>query len=156
MWLRARPSHEDLLCRTHLVCTTANCGCSIPDEVRWCAWILRTGQADVVARFPGYTRGLAIQGNLAFVGLSRIRETSTFGGVPIAEQRDRLKCGVGIVDIQRGELVGQFEFKSGVEEIFDVKVLAETHMAALRGPFAKDDGDPTVWVVPEPTSPPYP
>jgi hypothetical protein len=88
-------------------------------------------------------------GKLAFVGLSRIRETSTFGGVPIAEDRERLKCGVGIVDVQSGELVGQFEFKSGVEEIFDVSLLTANRFAAIRGPFSADDGEPPVWIVPE-------
>ncbi len=106
--------------------------------------------AEVVAKFPGYTRGLAIHGHLAFIGLSRIRETSTFGGVPIAEHRDELKCGIGVVDLQRGKLVGQFEFKTGVEEIFEVTVLPKVQMTAMRGPFALDDGDPTIWVVPEP------
>ncbi len=114
----------------------------------------RNGQADVVARFPGYARGLAIAGNLALVGLSKIRETSTFGGVPIAEDRERLKCGVALVDLDRGKLVGQFEFLSGVDEIFDVSVLTNTRMAALRGPYALDDGHPTIWVVPESGKPP--
>ena len=41
----------------------------------------QTGQREVVATFPGYARGLAIHGGLAFVGLSKIRETTTFGGV---------------------------------------------------------------------------
>lgn len=109
----------------------------------------QTGRASTVARFPGYTRGLAMHGRLAFVGLSRIRETSTFGGVPIAEHRERLKCGVAIVDVQSGELVGQFEFKSAVEEIFDVTLLTACRFAAIRGPFAGDDGEPPVWIVPE-------
>jgi uncharacterized protein (TIGR03032 family) len=115
-----------------------------------------SGQAEVVARFPGYTRGLAIHRELAFVGLSKIRETATFGGVPVAERRERLKCGVAVIDLQRGELLGQFEFKSGVEEIFDVSVLPGVRMAAMRGPFALEDGDPTIWVVPEPQSPASP
>lgn len=109
----------------------------------------RSGQMEVIARFPGYTRGLAIVHDFAFVGLSRIRETSTFGGVPIAENRERLKCGVAIVDLVRGTLLGQFEFQSGVEEIFDVTVLRDTAMAALRGPHPHEDGAATVWVVPE-------
>lgn len=109
----------------------------------------RDGRASTVARFPGYARGLAMHGNLAFVGLSRIRETSTFGGVPIAEHRERLKCGVAIVDVQSGELVGQFEFRSGVEEIFDVMLLTACRFPAIRGPFASDDGEPPVWIVPE-------
>ena len=109
-----------------------------------------TGRADTVARFPGYTRGLAIWGKLAFVGLSKIRETSTFGGVPIAEQRDRLKCGVAIVDLQTGELAAQFEFQSGVEEIFDVAVVPGTRLTAMQGPFASEDGEKTIWIVPAP------
>ncbi|MEX2185488.1 MAG: TIGR03032 family protein [Pirellulales bacterium] len=109
----------------------------------------KDGSVSTVARFPGYTRGLAMIGTLAFVGLSRIRETSTFGGVPIAENRERLKCGVGVVDVQTGELVGQFEFKSGVEEIFDVSLLTASRFAAVRGPFSADDGEAPVWVVPQ-------
>jgi uncharacterized protein (TIGR03032 family) len=106
------------------------------------------GTIDVVARFPGYTRGLALLGNLAFVGLSKIRETSTFGGVPIAEDRNRLKCGVGILDLRLGKLVGQLEFKSGVEEVFDVSLIPNKRLAAMRGPFSLEDGEKTIWIVP--------
>ncbi len=109
-----------------------------------------TGKSHTVARFPGYTRGLAMVGKLAFVGLSKIRETSTFGGVPIAERREQLKCGFGVVDLQTGELAGQFEFSSGVDEIFDVSLLPGSRMAALRGPFSGDDGEKTIWMVPAP------
>ncbi len=52
-----------------------------------------TGRLATVAALPGYTRGLAFHGPYAFVGLSKIREKSTFGGVPIAEDRAKLKCG---------------------------------------------------------------
>lgn len=108
------------------------------------------GHVDTVARFPGYARGLAMAGDLAFVGLSKIRETSTFGGVPIAEDRERLKCGVGIVNWKTGELVGQFAFTSGVDEIFDVSLVPGARLTAMRGPFAMDEGQPTIWMVPEP------
>jgi hypothetical protein len=107
---------------------------------------------ETVARVPGYTRGLAMIGKLAFVGLSKIRETSTFGGVPIAENRERLKCGVGVVDLLTGELAGQLEFTSGVDEIFDVSLLPGSRRTALRGPFAGEDGERTIWRVPAPGS----
>ena len=42
------------------------------------------GTVTTVIELPGYTRGLAMIDTFAFVGLSRIRETSTFGGLPIA------------------------------------------------------------------------
>jgi uncharacterized protein (TIGR03032 family) len=123
-------------------------------------WLLDSGQGALVrvnpdsgevattARFPGYTRGLAMVGKLAFVGLSKIRETSTFGGVPIAEDRERLKCGVAIVDLESGELAGQFEFVTGVEEIFDVALIPGGSMTAMRGPFSAEDGLKTIWRVP--------
>ena len=45
---------------------------------------LATGHREAVAAVPGYARGLALHRGLAFVGLSRIRETAIFGGAPIA------------------------------------------------------------------------
>jgi hypothetical protein len=99
---------------------------------------------------PGFTRGLAFYGPVAFVGLSRIRETAVFGGVPIAERRDELKCGVGVVDIRSGQTVATFESESGVEEIFDVQVLPRTRCVAIRGPRSDQDGAHEIWVVPRP------
>ncbi len=99
-----------------------------------------SGQKQNVAAVPGYARGLAIHNNLAFVGLSKIRETSTFGGVPIAEKRDELRCGVGVIEISTGRTVATFEFTTGVEEIFDVAVLPGIRSPAIRGPFANEDG----------------
>ena len=75
-------------------------GFAMPHSPRWHAgklWVLnsgegemqvvdrKTGQRDTVARLPGYTRGLALHGRYAFVGLSKIREKAEFGGLPIEE-----------------------------------------------------------------------
>ena len=54
------------------------------------------GTTEPVAHLPGYTRGLCFAGKYAFIGLSKIRETNVFGGLPIAERRKDLKCGVGM------------------------------------------------------------
>lgn len=35
----------------------------------------------------------------AFIGLSKIRDASTFRGLPIAERLRELKCGVAVVDL---------------------------------------------------------
>ena len=110
-----------------------------------------TGRFEVVAQLPGYLRGLSIHGDVAFVGLSKIRDTSTFGGVPLAERRDELKCGVAAVDLRTGELLGTFEFHSGVTEIFDVSILAHRPQTTLRGPSAGDDGQEPIWMVPPPS-----
>lgn len=108
------------------------------------------GHIQVVSRQPGYTRGLSFAGPYAFIGLSKIRETSTFDGVPIAEDREGLKCGVGIVDVRIGRLVAHFEFHSGVEEIFDVQVLRQAMNPYFSGPFTHAEGRTPIWVVPQP------
>jgi uncharacterized protein (TIGR03032 family) len=106
---------------------------------------LHTGDRDVVATFPGYARGLAIHDGLAFVGLSRIRETTTFGGTPLAPYHDQLKCGVGVVDLSSGATVGTLEFATGVEEIFDVQVVPGSRSPT----FGDSEGDSDdIWVLP--------
>jgi uncharacterized protein (TIGR03032 family) len=110
------------------------------------------GRVVELGRFPGYTRGLAIHRDLAVIGLSKIRETSTFGGLPISERANGLKCGIAIVNLSTGRLESQFEFKSGVDEIFDVEVIPRPGRVALRGPHATQDGHETIWVVATPSS----
>ena len=112
------------------------------------------GRAETVAELPGYTRGLALYDRFAFVGLSKIRETSTFGGMPIAERRPELKCGVGVVDLTSGRLMAHLEFKTGVEEIFDVQVVTGARCPALSGPYASLDGAAPIWTVPQPAAGP--
>jgi uncharacterized protein (TIGR03032 family) len=106
-----------------------------------------TGKLDEVAQVPGYTRGLAFHGRFAFVGLSRIRETNVFGGLPIAEKRDDLVCGVGVIEWATGRTVATFMLRSGVEEIYDVQVIPVRHLA-ISGPHPDIDGSPVIWVVP--------
>ncbi|MHC4400437.1 MAG: TIGR03032 family protein [Planctomycetota bacterium] len=91
------------------------------------------GRCEVVAELPGYARGLAFAGRYALVGLSRIRETSTFGGMPIADRLDGLKCGVWIVDLDRVRTAAFLEFDRGVREIFDVQVLPGAGFPAVVG-----------------------
>jgi uncharacterized protein (TIGR03032 family) len=108
-----------------------------------------SGKVDAVAEQPGYARGLALYGSYAFVGQSKIRETSTFGGVPIAERRESLRCGVGVVELTTGRHVAHLEFTTGVDEIFDVQLLLGVRLPALSGPFAGRDGMLPIWTVPD-------
>jgi uncharacterized protein (TIGR03032 family) len=93
----------------------------------------KTAKREVVAEVPGYARGLAIAGNFAFIGLSQIRESNVFGGMPIAASGKELKCGVWVVDIKRGQTVGFVEFRKGVAEIFDVKLLGGKKFPTVLG-----------------------
>jgi uncharacterized protein (TIGR03032 family) len=92
-----------------------------------------SGQTVLVAELPGYPRGLAFCGRYAFVGLSKIRETSTFGGLPLAERRHELKCGVWVLDAGSGQVAEFLEFEKGVEEIFDVQILPGVRFPAVVG-----------------------
>lgn len=98
---------------------------------------LQTGRLDTVSVLPGYTRGLAFCGRFAFVGLSKIRETSTFGGLPVTERFKKLKCGVGVVDTANGHCQALLEFHAGVEEIFDVCIVVGVRYPAVIG-FERD------------------
>jgi uncharacterized protein (TIGR03032 family) len=98
---------------------------------------LASGRRQVVTELPGFSRGLAFAGPCAFVGLSKIRETSAMDGVPLAERRDKLKCGVAVVDLCAGQMIAFLEFQTAVEEVFDVQILAELRFPELVG-FQKD------------------
>ncbi len=104
---------------------------------------LATGRREVVATVPGYARGLALHEGLAFVGLSKIRESATFGGTPIAQFQDRLVCGVGVVELGTGDTVATLQFDNAVEEIFDVQVVPGTRCPSLGDTAASD-----LWVLP--------
>ena len=106
------------------------------------------GRLETVADLPGYTRGLAFAGRLAFVGLSKIRETAIFGGVPIAERPEERKCGVSVVDAQAGRIVAFLEFDNGVEEIFDVQILPGVRFPAVVG-FSKETIQRACVIAPE-------
>jgi uncharacterized protein (TIGR03032 family) len=106
------------------------------------------GHREVVCELPGYTRGMSIYGPFAFIGLSKIRVSSTMDGVPIAERRDHLKCGVWVVDLTRGKIVGHLEFLSGIDELFDVQVLPGVPIPFLSGPLVDSYLDRTNWTLP--------
>jgi uncharacterized protein (TIGR03032 family) len=84
---------------------------------------LDKGRLETVARLPGFTRGLACVGPVAFVGLSQVRETNIFGGLPLTESNEPRVCGVWIVHLETGNVLGFVRFEEGVQEIFDVQVL---------------------------------
>jgi uncharacterized protein (TIGR03032 family) len=84
---------------------------------------LKTGKTETVARLPGFTRGLDFCGDFAFIGLSQVRETAVFSGIPITEQKIERQSGVWIVDLRTGRTVGFLRFSDQVQEIFAVQVL---------------------------------
>lgn len=94
---------------------------------------LNHGSTEPITKLPGYTRGLDFHQQYAFVGLSKVRESNTFGGIPIADNATSRICGVAIVDITNGQQVGQIEFVGDVHEIFDVKLIHGIRNPAVVG-----------------------
>jgi uncharacterized protein (TIGR03032 family) len=113
-------------------------GLSMPHSPRLYAgklWVLESGKGTVavvdpadgrvetVAELPGFTRGLAFAGPFAFVGLSQVRESNIFGGIPLTERLRERVCGVWVLDVRTGRVAGFLRFEGIVQEVFDVQVL---------------------------------
>jgi uncharacterized protein (TIGR03032 family) len=114
-------------------------GLSMPHSPRWYdgrLWVLEsgagrigwinaaTGQYEVLAELPGFTRGLDFRGPLAFIGLSQVRESAVFSGIAIAERSlEERCCGVWVVNIHTGQTIAHVKFEDAVQEIFAVTVL---------------------------------
>lgn len=109
-----------------------------------------SGVIDEVATYPGYGRGLAFLGPYAFVAMSRARETSVFGGVPICRDASAMRCGIVAIDWTSGKSLAFLEFEGGVEELFDVQVIEGAQRTAICGPYPRVDEQLPVWVVPRP------
>ena len=110
------------------------------------------GRRQTVVELPGFARGLALRGPYAFVGLSKIRKTSAMDGVPLAERREHLKCGVAVVDLRSGQSIALLEFQTAVEEIFDVQLLSNLRFPEVIG-FQQETIQHTFIVPPENRSP---
>ena len=111
---------------------------SMPHSPRWYRdrlWVLESGKGSLatvdietgnlttVIELPGFTRGLDFYENLAFIGLSQVRETAVFSGIPITERLGDRICGVWVVNIDIGETIAFLQFEEAVQEIFAIQVL---------------------------------
>jgi len=115
-------------------------GLSMPHSPRWHAgrlWVCESGTGTLgfiepnsgryqpIAEVPGFTRGLDFAGGLAFVGLSQVRESAVFSGIPITERLAEIErtCGVCVVELATGRVVALLRFETAVQEVFAVAVL---------------------------------
>ena len=113
-------------------------GLSMPHSPRWYnnrLWVLESGNGslgaidtasgklDTVTTLPGFTRGIDFYGSLAFIGLSQVRETAVFSGIPLTERLEARICGVWVVDLITGKTIAFLRFEDAVQEIFAVRVL---------------------------------
>ena len=112
-------------------------GLCMPHSPRWYRdqlWFLSSGEGALkrvdahgrvhsVVEVPGFARGLAFFGRYALIGLSQVRETAVFAGLPLTQRVTERRSGVYLVDIEAGTVVGFLHFTGDVREIFDVQLL---------------------------------
>jgi uncharacterized protein (TIGR03032 family) len=76
----------------------------------------------VLRQFDGFVRGMDRIGDYIFIGLSKLRQTSTaFADLPIAKRS--IFCGIVVMHLPTNSLTGYIKYENSVEEIYDVKVL---------------------------------
>ncbi len=129
-------------------------GLSMPHSPRWHAnrlWVLESGTGSLgtidldsgryepLCYLPGFTRGLDFVGDFAFIGLSQVRETAVFSGLPITERlsQEQRCCGIWVVDIRTGQIVAFLKFEDAVQELFAVTAIRASRFPEL----IRDDRD---------------
>ena len=121
-------------------------GLSMPHSPRWHLdrlWLLESGAGTIgffdtdhgayrpVAELPGFTRGVDFVGPIAFIGLSQVRESAVFSGIPLTERLQERTCGVWVVNVETGMTLAWVKFEEAVQEIFSVQVLHGSRFADL-------------------------
>lgn len=121
-------------------------GLSMPHSPRWHQnqlWVLEsgegslakadvsTGEVEPVVQLPGFTRGIDFYGPLAFIGLSQVRESAVFSGLPLTQRLTERNCGVWVINIETRETVAFLKFEDAVQEIFAVQVLPNIRFPEL-------------------------
>lgn len=83
-----------------------------------------SGRRELLAELPGFTRGVAFAGRVMFVGLSRARSSQVRRAPPISRRAEETQCGVWALDTRTGRVLAHLRFEAGVEQIYDVAVVA--------------------------------
>lgn len=82
-----------------------------------------SGKYEPLVELPGFTRGLDFLGRYALVGLSQVRESAQFSGIPLVERLAERSSGVWVIDLDSAQVVAWVKFDDAVQEIFAVQVL---------------------------------
>jgi len=99
------------------VLESGNGGVGVIDEA--------TGRYQEICRLPGFTRGLNFCRSCDFVGLSQVRETAVFSGIPIAEAPQSDRCrDVWAIDTSNGQIVDFVKSMDAVQEVLAVQMLS--------------------------------
>lgn len=82
-----------------------------------------SGEKELITKIDGFIRGLSFYKNYAFIGVSKLRKSHTFGDLPIAKKK--LYAGCVIVDLNTKEKVAEVFYDDALEEIYDVAFIPD-------------------------------
>jgi len=95
---------------------------------------IEKGTWETVIELEGFTRGIDFVGDFAFIGLSQVRESNTFTGLPLTDRLKERNCGVWVVNIKTGQMLGFLKFDGIVQEIFSIQVVRNAQFPAVLDP----------------------
>jgi uncharacterized protein (TIGR03032 family) len=118
-----------------------------------------SGARRSIVTLPGFARGLAEHGGYFFIGLSLMRNSKPFEGLPVERSGQELICGVVAVEIATGKVVGTLRYTGGCTEIHDLQVMAGVRRLGISGigtdtsTLAIDMPEIGLWLDPPPPDP---
>jgi uncharacterized protein (TIGR03032 family) len=109
-----------------------------------------------IVTLPGFARGLTYHDGYLFVGLSLVRDSLPFVGLPVEHSGEELICGVVAIELATGRVVGTLRYTGGCTEIHDLQVMAGVRRLGISGndtdtsTLAIDMPDIGLWLDPPP------
>ncbi|MBT1062796.1 TIGR03032 family protein [Bowmanella sp. Y26] len=124
-------------------------GLAMPHSPRWyngkvyfcnsgfgelCTYNPTTGDVEVIARLPGFTRGMDFYGPLLFLGLSKVRQSEQTKSSPLSDMYEQTYSGIWVLNLDDNSLVASLSFTGNVDQIYDIAVLPDCSFPELIEP----------------------
>lgn len=116
-----------------------------------------SGARTPIVSLPGFARGVTVHGGYMFVGLSLMRGSQPFEGLPVEHAGRELICGVVAIELSSGQVVGTLRYTGGCSEIHDIQVAAGVRRLGISGldtdtaTLAVDMPEVGLWLEPPPS-----
>ncbi|WP_407174807.1 TIGR03032 family protein [Bradyrhizobium sp. STM 3562] len=92
-----------------------------------------SGARRPIVTLPGFARGLAVHEGYLFIGLSLMRDSKPFEGLPVERIGRELICGLVAVEIASGQVIGTLRYIGGCTEIHDIQVVPGVRRLGISG-----------------------
>ena len=94
----------------------------------------KTFEKETVVSLPGLVRGLSIVNNTAFIGISKVRDSST----TFSKLSDEVKAefaSIYAIDLHSGMILGNLSFENIIQEIYDIHCFEGTTSVGMLGTY---------------------